>query len=90
LAPKLEPDIAAIAPWSEGLTDYDLEHLAVYLRLLDAEAAGADWREAAGMVLRLGPDEAEASARRCWETHLARARWMTDTGYRLLLEHKDD
>ena len=89
MAPKLEPDIADIAPWSEALTDYDLEHLAVYLRVLDAEAERADWREVARVVLRRGADETEAHARRCWDTHLARARWMTTTGYRLLLDHKD-
>lgn len=80
---QLEPDIADEVVWSETLTDYDLEHLAVYLRLLDAEQEGADWREAANLLLRRDPDA--ANARRCWESHIERARWMTHTGYRLLL-----
>jgi hypothetical protein len=29
------------------LTGYDQEHLVTYLRLLDADAEGADWREVA-------------------------------------------
>lgn len=82
---ELEPDIADEVVWSETLTDYDLSHLAVYLRLLDAEKDEADWREVARLVLRRDPDASEANARRCWESHIERARWMTHTGYRLLL-----
>ncbi len=89
MRPELEPDIADLAPWSEALTDYDLGRLAIYLRLLDAEQDGADWREAARVVLRKDPDSAEAQARRCWESHMQRARWMTETGYRLLLEARN-
>jgi len=85
MTPALEPDIADLAPWSEVLTDYDLDHLAVYLRLLDAEKDQADWREVARLVLKRDAASAEASVRRCWESHLSRARWMTTTGYRLML-----
>ena len=82
---ELEPDIADEAVWSEVLTPYDQDHLAVYLRLLDAERDGADWREAARLLLRRDPAHDLEGARRCWESHLARARWMTEVGYRLLL-----
>lgn len=86
MRPQLEPDIADQPPWSEALTDYDLGHLAVYLRLLDADEEGADWRDAARLILRREAEVGEADARRCWESHLRRARWMTETGYRLLLQ----
>jgi len=33
-------------PVSQTLTAYDLEHMALYLRLLDSARDGADWREA--------------------------------------------
>jgi hypothetical protein len=89
MSPVLDPEIADVAPWSETLTDYDLDHLVVYLRLLDAEREGADWREAALLVLRRDPQTDEA-ARGCWETHLKRARWMTTTGYKDLLSAKID
>ena len=89
MTPELEPDIADAAPWSDALTDYDLGHLTVYLRLLDAEQDKADWREAARLVLQRDPDAGEARARQCWESHMQRARWMTETGYRLLLETKN-
>ena len=35
------------APEVSQLTAYDESHLTVYLRLLDADEGGADWREAA-------------------------------------------
>ena len=74
------------APSDEALTDYDRRHLIAYLRLLDAEAAGADWREVARIVLDLDPDTDPQQAREAWESHLARARWMTTSGYAHLLK----
>jgi hypothetical protein len=82
MAPVLDPEIADLAPWSESLTDYDLQHLVVYLRLLDARRDEADWREVALLVLHRDAAQDEASARACWETHLKRAEWMTTTGYK--------
>ncbi|EJW09320.1 hypothetical protein A33M_1635 [Rhodovulum sp. PH10] len=60
----------------------------MYLRLLDAEADGADWREVARIVLDIDPEKEPDRARRAWETHLRRAEWMTEHGYRHLLERK--
>ena len=40
--PPLDPDVADTAPSSAALTTYDEEHLVTYLRLLDADAEGAD------------------------------------------------
>lgn len=77
-----DPALADEAPWSEGLTDYDLAHLPLYLRVLDAHRDRADWREAARLVL--GRDPQALGTRSCWESHLRRAEWMTTTGYRLL------
>jgi hypothetical protein len=44
---------ADTAPSDSVLTAYDEEHLVTYLRLLDAEVEGADWREVARIVLHL-------------------------------------
>ena len=79
------PPIADEAPKSTALTTYDKEHLIVYTRLLDAEADGADWMEASLLVLRIDPIREPARARRAWETHLSRAKWMTKNGYLQLL-----
>ncbi len=57
----------------------------VYLRLLDAAADQADWREASRLVLGLDPARDPDRAKRIHDSHLARARWMTEAGYRDLL-----
>ena len=60
-----------------ALTAYDYEHLVTYLRVLDAEADEADWTEVARIVLHIDPANEPARARHAWESHLARARWMS-------------
>ncbi len=72
-------------PESDRLTSYDESHLAAYIRLLDADAEGADWREAVQIIFGLDPTNDPDRARVMHESHLARARWMTTTGYRQLL-----
>lgn len=81
----LDPPVAYTAPDDETLTAYDEEHFVTYLRLLDAEAEGADWTEVARLVLHIDPARDPARARCAWESHLARAKWMTEHGYRHLL-----
>ena len=83
--PALDPDVADVAPNESVLTTYDEQHLVTYWRLLDAEAAGADWKEVARIVLHIDPDREPARARNAFDSHLARARWMADHGYRHLL-----
>ncbi|MDD1523613.1 MULTISPECIES: DNA -binding domain-containing protein [Bradyrhizobium] len=83
--PPRHPDVADKAPECEELTVYDEEHIITYLRLLDANAEEADWKEVARMVLHIDPDAEPHRARRAWESHLLRAQWMTETGYRHLL-----
>jgi hypothetical protein len=83
--PPFDPPINDLAPTERILTGYDEQHVVTYLRLLDADAEGADWREVAKLVLHVDPVTEPIRARRAWETHLARARWMTENGYRHLL-----
>ena len=83
--PPRDPSVSDVAPSEAILTGYDEQHLVTYLRLLDASAEGADWREVARIVLHIDPDREPERARRAWETHLARAEWMTNSGYRHLL-----
>jgi AcrR family transcriptional regulator len=59
--------------------------LITYLRLLDADVEGADWREVARIVLHLDPEHESDRARRAFDSHLSRAKWMTEHGYRHLL-----
>ena len=83
--PALDPDVGDVAPNESVLTTYDEQHLVTYWRLLDAEAAGADWKEVARIVLHIDPDREPVRARNAFDSHLARARWMADHGYRDLL-----
>ena len=83
--PPLDPDVANVAPTDPALTGYDQEHLVTYLRLLDADTEGADWREVARVVLHIDPDREPDRARHAFDSHLARAKWMTEHGYRHLL-----
>lgn len=83
--PPLDPDVDDSAPDETTLTTYDEQHIITYLRLLDADAAGADWRRVAKIVLHIDPDHEPDRARHAFETHLARAKWMTEHGYRHLL-----
>ena len=84
-SPPLDPSVSDSAPSESILTGYDKQHLVTYLRLLDAEAEGADWREVARVVLHIDPEREPDRAKRAWESHLARARWMTEAGYQHLL-----
>ena len=83
--PPLDPEVADSAPDEPVLTAYDEQHLVTYWRLLDAEAAGADWKEVARIVLHIDGDGEPARARNAFDSHLARAKWMADHGYRHLL-----
>ena len=83
--PPLDPNVADVAPTNSALTTYDEEHIITYLRLLDADAEGADWREVARLVLHIDPELEPARARTAFDSHLIRAKWMTEQGYRHLL-----
>jgi hypothetical protein len=73
-------------PEGESVTSYDESHLVTYLRLLDADAEGADWREAVLVIFGIDPALEPDRAWSVHASHLARARWMTRSGYRDLLK----
>jgi hypothetical protein len=78
--------VADLAPDEPALTPYDEQHAVTYMRLLDAEADNADWRDVARIVLHIDPTLEPDRARRTFESHLARAKWAARNGYRLLLQ----
>lgn len=71
-------------PLTDRVNAYDEAHLAAYLRLLDAAEEGADWREVAKIVFGLDVDADPERAKQMHDSHLARARWMTEKGYKHL------
>jgi hypothetical protein len=84
-SPPINPDVDDLAPTDAVLTVYDEEHMVTYLRMIDARADGADWREVTRIVLHIDPDHEPDRARRAYESHMARAVWMVKGGWRLLL-----
>ena len=83
--PLRNAKVETLAPAGEKLTIYDEQHVITYLRMLDANAEAADWREVCEIVLHLDPGPDPEHARRVYVSHLARALWMTEHGYRQLL-----
>ncbi len=73
-------------PVTERVNAYDECHFVTYLRLLDAQADGADWHEVVQVIFGIDPVREPERAKKVHDSHLARARWMTEAGYRHLLE----
>ena len=80
------PQIADEVPWSDQVTSYDEAHFVVYLRLLDASKEGASEEEMSRIVLGIDPAKEPARAHQALQSHLKRARWMTEMGYHDLLD----
>jgi predicted GNAT family N-acyltransferase len=78
--PPLDPDVADAAPTDQILTAYDEQHVVTYIRLLQAEGEGADWREVARVVLHMDSAREPDRARSAYQSHLARAKWVTEQG----------
>ncbi|MGX9576964.1 DUF2285 domain-containing protein [Mesorhizobium sp. f-mel] len=75
----MDPDVTDEGSASSVLTGYDEDRLLTYVRLLDAAAEDADWREVARILLHIIPKRSRSGAFRAWESHLARTRRMTTT-----------
>jgi hypothetical protein len=73
-------------PLLDRISPYDERHLVSYLRLLDAEAEGADWHEAVTVIFGIDSLKEPGRAKRVYDSHLARAHWIREQGYRHLLE----
>lgn len=72
-------------PNGSEVTEYDRAHLTLYLRLLDADAEGADWHEVVKVLFGIEAEEAPDHARKVHGTHLARAKWLAQSGHGQLL-----
>lgn len=76
--------LQSLAPVDDVITPYDREQFKLYLQLLDAEEQGVDWQTVATDIM--GLDSKDTSAEDCWQSHLKRAKWMSESGYRQLLD----
>lgn len=83
--PLLDPQCADLAPTDPVLTTCE-EHTVTHMRMLDADAEGADWHEVSRVVLHIDPEREPDRARRAFDSHLARAKWAVKIGYRFGVE----
>ena len=81
-----DPSFLDHPPPTARVSTYDEQHLGLYLRLLVADEEGADWREVVTVLFGLDPMREPERARTVHDSHLARARWMTETGFQHLLQ----
>lgn len=74
------------APDAPHVTAYDECHHHTYWRLLDAAEENADWQEVVRIIFGLDPAAEPGRAQTVYDSHLARARWMCERGYRHYLQ----
>lgn len=71
--PSAKSSFIDCPPQLDHLSPYDETHLASYLRILDAEAEGADWHEAVSIIFGIDPLSEPERAKQVYDSHLARA-----------------
>ena len=64
------------------ITEYDLEHHQLYLDIFDMKKDGKSWAEIAQYVWPNGKPD---GYKKILKDHHKRAKWMTLTGYKLLM-----
>jgi hypothetical protein len=95
-SPPPDPPITDVAPRDRNLTGYDQQHLVTYLRLLDADAEGADWQEVAKIVLHIDPEREPDRAKRAWGESFgpsevaAQRQWQPAVILAIAREHVED
>jgi len=70
----------SVCPWTDYVSDYDLENLLTYSRLLDAAVDGGSEYEMARIIFAIDPRKEPLRAEVVVESHLRRARWMIEHG----------
>ena len=74
-------DLRPKAPDAPVLTGYDRAHIKLYLRLIDAERAGATPAEVIPVLFGPSLHPESSDAQRQHQSHLDRARWLVKGGY---------
>jgi hypothetical protein len=75
------PQFEDTPPQTERVSDYDERHFVTYLRILEAGKENASWQEVAAVVFGLNVAADPGRAKRVYDSHLARAKWMSEAGY---------
>ena len=79
---ELPSELRRAAPAGDTVTDYDRVHFLRYIRLLDAFSAGINNDEMCRTILEIDPARDPESARGILRSHLDRAVWMSNVGFR--------
>ena len=82
------PRLKSTPPISDMITDYDREHFTTYFIILDCAAVRAPWNHAAKQLRDQGMPRDRRKAKAVHDAHLARARWMTEEGWKLLMAER--
>ena len=82
----MEQKFRTQAPVSETITAYDRQCFKLYLMTINADNAATMWEDAYVQVFGVEIGSDLQKARTQYYSHLRRARWMTSSGYRLLLK----
>ena len=80
--------IEDLAPSDSVLTDYDRKHFLTYARLIDAANEGVEWKTAAASILQRNVVGDPDAAKLCYDSHLARTRWIASEGLEGILKGK--
>jgi hypothetical protein len=72
--------VSSVAPSDDVVVEYDRRHLLTYAELIDAADADIDWLAGSLDILGIDPIAEPERARCCWDSHLARARWIVGDG----------
>ncbi len=75
------PEFEDAPPQTDRVNSYDERHFVTYLRLLEAAKEDADWQEVASVIFGIDAAIEPDRARRVYQSHLARAKWMCEAGY---------
>lgn len=62
-----------IVPSGDEVTNYDREHIMLYVCLLDRKEKGRDWRKTVQAFFGIDVNREPERARRVYDSHLARA-----------------
>lgn len=82
MADKSISAVVGEVPWDERVTAYDEAHFVLYVWLLDAALAQQSEDDMCRALFKTDPCD---RTRMIVRSHLKRAKWMTEHGYRQLL-----
>lgn len=86
MLPITKMDIADEVPWENALTPYDEAQFALYMSLLTAISELATEEEICRELFGIDARREPERARKCFMSHVRRARWLTGDGLHLLFD----